>query len=64
MKTKIVVSQDKERVAFIREALKEKGGYCPCLNEISEDTKCMCKAFREQEIGECLCGLYEKIKAE
>ena len=28
----------------------------------SEDTKCMCKEFREMEEGTCHCGLYIKIK--
>lgn len=58
---KIKVSDDKEVVAIIREGLKQKGGYCPCLVEMNEDTKCMCKAFREQtEPGPCHCGLYVK----
>lgn len=47
---------------MIREGLKENGGYCPCSFEKSEDTKCMCKEFREQDTpGLCHCGLYEKI---
>ena len=35
-------------------------GYCPCAIEKNEDTLCMCKDFREQDIGPCLCGRYEK----
>lgn len=27
-----------------------------------DDTKCMCKEFREQESGWCHCGLYYKEK--
>lgn len=58
----IRVSEDKELVKNIREKLKENGGFCPCRLVKNEDTKCMCKEFREQEEGECHCGLYVKIK--
>lgn len=51
-----------ERVKEVREALKLNGGYCPCMLDQNEDTKCMCKAFREQESGLCHCGLYEKVE--
>ena len=53
---------NKELVDDIRARLKINGGYCPCATKKTEDTKCMCKAFREQEEGECHCGLYVKIK--
>lgn len=56
----IRLSKDKELVREIRDKLKESGGYCPCKIEKTEDTKCICKAFREQESGECHCGLYVK----
>jgi hypothetical protein len=42
-------------------ALKNNDNYCPCRRTKSDDTKCMCKEFREQESGICHCGLYEKI---
>ncbi|MCI8605124.1 MAG: hypothetical protein HFE79_13445 [Ruminiclostridium sp.] len=57
---KIELSKNKELVAEIRERLKETGGYCPCRLERNEDTRCMCKEFREQEKGGCHCGLYVK----
>ena len=42
-------------------ALKINGGYCPCRIEKTDDTKCICKEFREQnKPGECYCGLYIK----
>ena len=45
----------------IKELVKQNGGYCPCAIEKNEDTKCMCKDFREQEThGLCHCGLYIK----
>ena len=60
---KIIVSEDAERVSELRKALKENDGYCPCEFEKSEDTKCICKAFKEQETeGYCHCGLYKKVK--
>lgn len=51
---------DIELVNEILVALKENGGYCPCRSEKTEDTKCMCKEFREQEKGQCHCGLFVK----
>ena len=56
----IKLSEDKEIVQEIREKIKENGCYCPCKIEKTDDTKCMCKEFREQEGGECHCGLYVK----
>lgn len=58
---KIVLNPDAAVVKEIRDGLKRTGGYCPCRVVKSEDTKCMCKEFREQtEEGECHCGLYIK----
>ena len=59
---------DNEKVVnAIREGLKKKDGYCPCKLEVSEDTICMCKEFREQIAnpefeGYCHCMLYYKSK--
>lgn len=53
---------DKVLVQEIRRQLKENGGYCPCSLVKNEDTRCMCKKFREliekREPGMCHCGLY------
>ena len=46
----------------IAAAVKANDGYCPCMREKTPDTKCMCKEFREQSIGECHCGLYVKVE--
>lgn len=64
---KIRYNQDKEIVKAVKEGLREKGGYCPCVLGKSEDTKCMCKQFREQIAdpdfeGYCHCMLYYKEK--
>lgn len=60
IKLTIRVNSDEELVKMIRDGLKAKDGYCPCMIEMNEDTKCMCKAFREMEEGMCHCGLYVK----
>lgn len=53
---------DKDYAKKVREKLKDNGGYCPCRINKNEDTKCMCKEFRDQiekgEEGMCHCGLY------
>lgn len=59
---------DNEKVvSAIREGLKKKDGHCPCRLEMTEDTMCMCKEFREQIAdpefeGYCHCMLYYKAK--
>ena len=63
----IKLNPDKEKVALIREGLKKKNGYCPCRLEQTEDTKCICKEFKEQMAdpdfeGFCHCMLYYKSK--
>lgn len=58
----IKLNENKELVEMIQKQLKENSGYCPCSLLQNEDTKCMCKEFREQTEGECHCGLYVKIK--
>ena len=65
--SKIILNPDPEVVQTVRQGLKEKDGYCPCRLERSEDTKCMCKEFREQIDdtdfeGFCHCYLYYKEK--
>lgn len=56
----IIINQDKEFVRKMKKALKENSNYCPCRVEKTENTKCMCKDFREQKSGWCHCGLYYK----
>ena len=63
----IKLNSNKELVDKIKEGLKKKNGYCPCRLEITEDTKCMCKEFRDQIEdpnfeGYCHCMLYYKTK--
>ncbi|MCQ2751873.1 MAG: hypothetical protein MJ189_02080 [Coriobacteriales bacterium] len=61
------LNENQEIVKAVRQGLKERNGYCPCKINMSEDTKCMCKEFREQIAdpnfeGYCHCLLYYKSK--
>lgn len=63
----VKLNDNEEVVKTIKEGLKKNGGYCPCRVEKNEDTKCMCKEFREQIKdpnfeGYCHCMLYYKSK--
>ena len=63
----VKLNPDAEVVEMIRKGLERKNGYCPCRVEETEDTKCMCKEFREQIAdpdfeGFCHCMLYYKEK--
>lgn len=59
---KITINKDSNYVTEVKKKLKENGGYCPCRIIRNDDTKCMCKEFRDmikrKEIGMCHCGLY------
>jgi len=46
----------------ILKALLRNNGYCPCNQKgvEKEDTKCPCKAYREQDY--CCCKLYTRYK--
>lgn len=62
---KITLNKDKQIVDVIKEGLEHTGGYCPCRMERTEETKCMCREFKEQikdpEFeGFCHCMLYYK----
>ena len=66
---KVRLNENPEIVATIKEGLKQTGGYCPCRRERTDDTKCVCKEFKEQikdpEFeGYCHCMLYYKSKEE
>ena len=59
---KIRLNEDAEVVRVIKQGLIDKGGYCPCRLERTEDTKCICKEFRADFEGYCHCMLYYKSK--
>ena len=61
----VKLNSNKEVVDNIKKGLEKTGGYCPCRLEKTNDTKCMCKEFREQIKdhnfeGYCHCMLYYK----
>lgn len=58
---RIIKTPDIDYAHNMVEALRHNDGYCPCKIERTPDTKCICKEFREQESGECQCGLYIKV---
>lgn len=65
MNLKIIPNPNKEEYDEISQAVKDNSGYCPCLLEKSENSKCICKDFREQTIeGFCHCGRFKKVKEE
>ena len=47
---KVKLNPNETVVKTIKEGLKQTGGYCPCRIERTEDTKCMCKEFRELRV--------------
>ena len=61
----IRLNPNNEQVEAVRTAIKENDGYCPCAILKTDDTKCMCKDFRDQIAqgipGKCHCGLYEGV---
>ena len=62
---KITLNPDENIVKTVQEGLRQKDGYCPCRLERTEDTRCMCREFREQIAdptyeGFCHCMLYYK----
>lgn len=64
---KVAYNEDENIVKMIKKGLEEKGGYCPCRLERTEDNKCICKEFRDQINdpdfeGYCHCRLYYKSK--
>ena len=60
---KIIKNPNKEYFVEISQKVKDNDNYCPCSLLKNEDTKCICKAFRESTtLGFCSCGLYEKVE--
>ena len=48
----------------IKHLVDKNDGYCPCTIVKNEDTKCMCKEFKQQTVGVCHCGRFEKVVTE
>ena len=62
----IKFNEDTELVRDIRKQIHDNGGYCPCALQRNQNTKCMCKEFRDMVsmgyLGPCHCGLYVATK--
>jgi len=56
MKPGFFVNPDDDFVKGLKKRTKQNNGYCTSKRDKTPDTKCPCKAFREN--GECDCGLY------
>lgn len=63
---KIIENPNKEYALQVKKKLAENNGYCPCKIVKTEDTRCVCKEFKDaikrKEEGECGCGLYIAFK--
>lgn len=62
----LIIKPNPDTALFVlmTRAVEENGGYCPCVPEKSDDSKCICKAFREQQtVGECHCGRFVKTES-
>ena len=59
----ILRNPSEEEYNEITEAVKANDDYCPCMPSKSDDTKCMCKAFRDSKDTDfCHCGRFYKVK--
>ena len=62
---KTILNPDEEEVKIIRQKIEKNEGFCPCALLKNEDTKCMCKDFRDKIrdniLGKCHCGLYINV---
>ena len=59
----IFKNPNEEEYNEITEAVKLNDNYCPCLSHKNEDTKCMCKNFRDNtDTDFCHCGRFYKVK--
>lgn len=59
----VEINPNEDKLKEITEAVYANGGYCPCAITKDEDTKCMCKSFRDSEdVDFCHCGRFYKIR--
>ena len=59
----ILKNPNEEEYNEITEAVKLNDNYCPCLSYKNEDTKCMCKEFRDSKDTDfCHCGRFYKVR--
>lgn len=54
------MTNDKRLALEIIKDAQEKTGHCPCMIKENDNTLCCCLAFKNQQQGECHCGLWNK----
>lgn len=60
---KIIPNPNTNKYVDVTVAVFNNGGFCPCLIEKSDDTKCPRKEFREQKTeGLCICERFKKVR--
>lgn len=60
---KIIINPSEEDYKEITAAVTNNDGYCPCAIVKNEDTKCVCKEFRDSDnVDFCHCGRFYKVK--
>ena len=60
---RIIKNPDDEFYKKITQAVKNNDNYCPCMLQKTDDTRCICRAFREQTTeGFCHCKRYQKVE--
>jgi len=52
----LILNPNRDHVNKILNGIYNKEGHCPCQIEVSDDTLCPCKDFRES--NECHCKLF------
>lgn len=63
MNEKFFKNPNEEEYNEITEAVAANDGYCPCAVVKDENTKCICKKFKESNDTDfCHCGRFYKIK--
>jgi hypothetical protein len=59
---RILPVEGQQRYEEITAKIKENDGFCICSLVKTDDTICVCKAFREStDEGECHCGRFRKV---
>lgn len=60
---KVFRNPDVQFYEKITKAVKDNDNHCPCMLQKTDDTLCMCKAFREQNTkGFCHCKRFMKVE--
>lgn len=62
---KIIPNPDTDKYAEMTVKIFNNSGFCPCVTDKSDDTKCPCKEFRKQQTeGLCRGERWMKVRKE